>query len=390
MLVLLICIALPSVAQSVSSNKPNAGFPNTVRFTGKVSKPIPESATAVFAIYKDQQGGAPLWIETQSISPDADGNYSILLGSTNIEGIPATIFSNTEARWLGIQIDQEPEQRVELVAVPYAMKAQDAETFSGRSISDFVLTPEAKNGGKSKSGVSTLSTANGTGTAGRIAKWIDSTTLGDSSLFELNGSVGLGTTNPTCGLVGGLSYPCFNAFGGIALGDVTGSSAKVRLQHENGVLVLRDLNATDRWWFALFPLAGSSTVAVFGGSGETGQSTLDVNGLLRVGGGAPIRSSNNVLKDTDPVVNGSITVTIPASSIAANACLLFGVLSAPSTSSVIVTYIGSSFATTWTSLSVRGIIWGSPTPNQASIEVCNPTNLTISYPQKQFTLRAVN
>jgi hypothetical protein len=45
-----------------------------------------------------------------------------LLSSTSNEGLPLEIFSSGEARWLGIQVQGQPEQpRVLLVAVPYAL-----------------------------------------------------------------------------------------------------------------------------------------------------------------------------------------------------------------------------------------------------------------------------
>ena len=35
-----------------------------------------------FAIYKDQFEDAPLWMETQNATVDAEGNYSVQLGAT--------------------------------------------------------------------------------------------------------------------------------------------------------------------------------------------------------------------------------------------------------------------------------------------------------------------
>src|SRR5271157_5671288 len=54
--------------------------------------------------------------------------------------MPLEAFSSGEAQWLGVQIQGQPAQaRVLLVSVPYALKAHEAETLSGRSISEFVL-----------------------------------------------------------------------------------------------------------------------------------------------------------------------------------------------------------------------------------------------------------
>jgi hypothetical protein len=119
--------------------------PNLVRYGGTLrdaqSAPLSSSAVGVtFAIYRQQDGGAPVWMETQSVATDAGGNYTVLLGSTTATGLPADLFSQQEQRWLGVQVQgQEEQARVLLVSVPYAFKAHEAETLGGKSISDFVL-----------------------------------------------------------------------------------------------------------------------------------------------------------------------------------------------------------------------------------------------------------
>ena len=99
------------------------------------------SVTGVtFLIYKDEQGAAPLWLETQNVTPDKAGHYAVQLGAASAHGLPTDIFQNGEARWLALQIAGEAEQpRVLLVAVPYALEAQDAQTLGGLPVSAFVL-----------------------------------------------------------------------------------------------------------------------------------------------------------------------------------------------------------------------------------------------------------
>jgi hypothetical protein len=93
-----------------------------------------------FLLYREQEGGAPLWVETQNVQPDKTGHYTVMLGSTKSAGLPSDIFVAGEARWLGVQIAGHAEQpRVLLVAVPYALKAGDAETIGGLPPSAFVL-----------------------------------------------------------------------------------------------------------------------------------------------------------------------------------------------------------------------------------------------------------
>jgi hypothetical protein len=93
-----------------------------------------------FAIYATQEGGEPLWTETQSLTLDPSGQYSTLLGATQPAGLPADLFSQAEARWLAVAVDGGPEgPRSFWASVPYALKAADAETVGGLPLEAFVV-----------------------------------------------------------------------------------------------------------------------------------------------------------------------------------------------------------------------------------------------------------
>jgi hypothetical protein len=89
--------SLPSQAQQTPSSAV-AGVPRLVSFSGKLTgaqgKPSPSITGITFAIYKDQEGGAPLWLETQNVQPDATGRYTVQLGSTEAEGLSLDLFSS--------------------------------------------------------------------------------------------------------------------------------------------------------------------------------------------------------------------------------------------------------------------------------------------------------
>jgi hypothetical protein len=63
--------ALTLVAQNTTGTE--GVVPRLINFSGKVvdvqGKPLPGVAGATFAIYKDQEGGAPLWMETKMFKP---------------------------------------------------------------------------------------------------------------------------------------------------------------------------------------------------------------------------------------------------------------------------------------------------------------------------------
>jgi hypothetical protein len=213
---------LPTTAWSQDSNvaAPTASIsaapisasqvPRLVRFSGTLlddaAKPRTGVAGVTFLLYKDQAGGAPLWMETQNVNLDSEGHYSVLLGSSKPDGLPAELFAAGEARWLGVQAEREAEQpRVLLLSVPYALKAMDAETLGGRPVSDFVLSAP-QNGGSPQakksavSGDSGLAGVTGSGTKNFISIWTSTTALGNSTMFETGGKVGIGTVTPATAL----------------------------------------------------------------------------------------------------------------------------------------------------------------------------------------------
>ena len=150
-----------------------------------------------FALYKDQEGGAALWVETQNVTPDKTGRFSVMLGSTTSQGMPADAFASGEARWLGVQAQGQAEQpRTLLMSVPYALKALDAETIGGKPASSFMLAPQAA--GKSAApGKLPPGTITGKGTTDFIPRFTGTTTIGNSNIFEsVGGNVGIATTAP--------------------------------------------------------------------------------------------------------------------------------------------------------------------------------------------------
>jgi hypothetical protein len=187
-------------AQSTNST-PSPVVPPLVKFTGVLtdvnSKALTGTVGVTFSLYNEAQGGSALWVETQNVTPDKAGHYSVMLGSTTTEGIPASLFANGEARWLGVQAQGQTEQpRTLLMSVPYALKALDAETIGGKPASSFMLAPQA--GGTSTApGKLPPGTITGSGTADFIPIFTGTTTVGNSKIFQtVGGDVGIGTTTP--------------------------------------------------------------------------------------------------------------------------------------------------------------------------------------------------
>jgi len=199
--------------------------PNIVRFSGIAKDvngaPLSDMVGVTFALYRNQQGGAPLWLETQSVSPDKNGHYSVSLGATQTQGLPLDLFSSGQAQWLGVQIEGQAEQpRVFLLSVPYALKAADAETIGGLPPSAFVLASppaagnppiiygaSATNGGSgTNASTPTLAAASttGSGTINFLPRWTSASNLGNSVLFQSGAGstakIGINTTTPVATL----------------------------------------------------------------------------------------------------------------------------------------------------------------------------------------------
>lgn len=69
-----------------------------------------------------------------------DGRYSVILGRTSEGGVPIDLFAAGQAHWLGTSINGQAESaRTMLVSVPYALKAEDANSIGGRRLSEIVL-----------------------------------------------------------------------------------------------------------------------------------------------------------------------------------------------------------------------------------------------------------
>jgi hypothetical protein len=185
-------------------------LPRLVKFSGTLKDVSGNALTGIvgltFALYSEQSGGVPLWLETQNVQPDNNGHYTVLLGSTKPGGLPVDLFATEQARWVGVQVQGQDEQpRVLLVSAPYAFKAVDAETIGGLPPSAFVRAAagEANSAAGSPASSSQNGEPNvgGSGTQNYVPLWADNNgDLGNSILYQSgsgsSAKIGVNLTKP--------------------------------------------------------------------------------------------------------------------------------------------------------------------------------------------------
>ena len=197
-----------------------AVVPQQVRHTGKLAVRAGETVEAEFRIYAAQEGGEPLWAETQQVQVQLDGSYSVLLGAASPAGLPQTVFAGGAARWLGVSVDRSPEQeRVLLSSVPYAMKSADAESLAGHAASDFVtqeqLAALAASSAPAAQAVQSATASpeahpdgsgpiTGVGTTNTLALFTGANAIGNANIVQSGTDIGINVATPAATLdVGG-------------------------------------------------------------------------------------------------------------------------------------------------------------------------------------------
>jgi len=109
--------------------------------------PITGTIAAIVTLWDAESAGQQLWQE-QVLLEVAQGNFSIELGRTS--PLNRALFDGS-SRWLQLAIDQETlTPRKQILAVPYAMQAENATLFSNLSADNFYLRTAADDHSKNK------------------------------------------------------------------------------------------------------------------------------------------------------------------------------------------------------------------------------------------------
>ena len=80
-LLVFVFVSMAAAQQAAVSGSP--AVPPLIKFKGAIPD-VPSGLIGVtFALYSDQSGGAPLWLETQNVSVDDKGGYTVYLGTNH-------------------------------------------------------------------------------------------------------------------------------------------------------------------------------------------------------------------------------------------------------------------------------------------------------------------
>ena len=234
-------------AQDASPSGTATAIPHLVRVTGAFSPatglPPSDLETVTLAIYAEETGGTPLWQETQDVAVDKSGRFTVLLGATQPDGIPAGVFASGEAQWLGMQfagVAEVERPRTRITSVPYALRTSDADMLGGRPASEYLRagTPAVRTAATTgeTSPVAAETALNGSPNV--LSKYVTASDLGPSAVYEAGGLVGIGTTTPG----DALHVRFTNTFGGMTgvavqnLGNTPTSYSGMLFYDQNGAL----------------------------------------------------------------------------------------------------------------------------------------------------------
>jgi hypothetical protein len=360
----------------IAASAPTA-VPALVPFSGMAltqdGKPMQTEVQINFLIFKDEQGGDALWMETQSAQVDPDGHYKVQLGAASPDGLPLELFSTGEARWLEVQIaGEKPQARILLASVPYALKAGDAATLGGLPVSAFALagqSPAAAGGTTSSPGVNPATVTTTGGTAGYVSEFSGASTIIDSPLFVASsGEVGINEPAPSATLDvngtenvrGALSMPA------VATANATTGERSQLMQFSSSVWDSATNAAVSPTFELLTYFDGNNTASPSGdfeihfqqGSTSTRILSITSNGVITF---APTQTFPGTVKTvtatsplTDLTLNGVTNIGLSASALETTLDGVYAQLGAANTFTKPITFAaGQTFPGTGTGTITR-------------------------------------
>jgi hypothetical protein len=341
--------------------------PPVIQFSGNLEDAMGKALSGVvgvtFTIYDAQQGGAALWTETQMVTANESGRYTVRLGSES-SGISELLISG-KSGWLGIRPSGQREMpRTPLVGLRAVLDSNNANS---------VNTDAALNGSKVRHGAGPKPTdppvTTAGGTVNFLTKFDATADITNSQIFDNGTNVGIGNTSPLGKLDVSGSF--------IGVRGATSSSVGVGLygvgpnhgvegdtSASDAIGVVGDALSTTGTTFGVYGQTFSpSGTGVIGNSLATSGNAVGVEGVtsspdsVGVWGIGPNRGVEG-----DTSASDAIGVLGDASSTTGTTFGVYGLTFSPSGTGV----IGNSLATSGNAVGVEGVtsspdsvgVWG--------------------------------
>jgi hypothetical protein len=117
-LALLLALAIP--AASAAPPLPLLNYDGYLK--DSTGKPVTSPVTLVFSFYAEPIGGAPIWQDSVTVAPDANGYVSAVIGASSMNPVDPADF--LQARYMGVKVSTDAAEmtpRLALASVPAAL-----------------------------------------------------------------------------------------------------------------------------------------------------------------------------------------------------------------------------------------------------------------------------
>lgn len=148
------------------------------------------TVTLTFSLYEFPEGGAPLWIETQTVQADDQGHYTASLGASSHQGLPPDVLTNGASRWLQVAADLPGVGEQPRVLLARLTKS---------AVPDGTSSKPSK--GTASDGDPACTSIGGSSSQYFVPLWTSNSSscvLGSSLIFDdtVNNRIGIGTSTP--------------------------------------------------------------------------------------------------------------------------------------------------------------------------------------------------
>ncbi len=161
------------------------GLPHQGRLLTGNDQPVTGQVDMTFSLYHQATEGTPVWTEEKTVQVD-NGYYALILGDPSDQSVqPITDADLTGPTYLAITVDQnEMSPRLQLGTVPYAERADRANSIDGGTISNATITSSSLDATQVSIGGHTI--IDGSGNVDATSVSVGGNTVIDSS-GNLNG-----------------------------------------------------------------------------------------------------------------------------------------------------------------------------------------------------------